>query len=72
MKNAFILFISIVIVSLLLAFMFAFQVRYDEVVVLTTFDKAAPPTEPIRDPATGDDDARRLLIDNPKRVIGLE
>ncbi len=43
MKNSFTLFIGIAIVLLLLAYMFAFQVRYDEVVVLTTFDEATEP-----------------------------
>jgi membrane protease subunit HflC len=46
MKNQLTLLIGIVVVAILLAYMFAFQVRYDEVAVLTTFDKAQ---EPLRD-----------------------
>lgn len=43
MKNKLTLMIGIVLVVILLAYMFTFQVRYDEVAVLTTFDKATPP-----------------------------
>lgn len=37
------LVIGILIAILLAAYMFTFQVRYDEVAVVTTFDKATPP-----------------------------
>lgn len=44
MKNRLTLLVAVIVVIFLLAYMFAFQVRYDEVAVLTTFDKATPPT----------------------------
>lgn len=43
MKNSLTLLIGIVLVAVLLVYMFAFQVRYDEVAVLTTFDRAEAP-----------------------------
>lgn len=43
MKNRFTLLIAVLIVAVLLAYMFFFQVRYDQVAVLTTFSKAEPP-----------------------------
>ena len=39
--NRLTILVGLLIVSVLLAYMFAFQVRYDQVAVLTTFDKAA-------------------------------
>ncbi len=41
LKNRLTLLVGAVIVAVLLAYMFAFQVRYDQVAVLTTFDKAS-------------------------------
>jgi len=41
MKNRVSIFVGLLLVAILLAYMFAFQVRYDQVAVLTTFDKAA-------------------------------
>lgn len=43
MKNRLAILIGIIVVGVLLVYMFAYQVRYDEVAVLTTFDKAEPP-----------------------------
>ena len=40
MKNRLTVFVGLLIGVVLLAYMFAFQVRYDQVAVLTTFDKA--------------------------------
>ncbi|MFM1997206.1 MAG: Modulator of FtsH protease HflC, partial [Planctomycetota bacterium] len=40
MKNSFIMLVGAVLVALLLAHMFLYQVRYDQVAVRTTFDKA--------------------------------
>jgi membrane protease subunit HflC len=40
MKNSFVLLVGLVIVGVLLAHMFLYQVRYDQVAVRTTFDKA--------------------------------
>ena len=40
MKNRFSVFVGVLIVVVLLGYMFAFQVRYDQAAVLTTFDKA--------------------------------
>src|SRR5687768_6368194 len=40
MKNRLTLVIGILVVLVLLAYMFMFQVRYDEVAVRTTFDRA--------------------------------
>jgi len=40
MKNRLTVFIALVIAAALLAYMFTFQVRYDQVAVLTTFDRA--------------------------------
>lgn len=44
MKNQLTLFIGILIVAVLTVYMFAFTVRYDQVAVVTTFDRAEPPT----------------------------
>lgn len=44
MKHPFTFLVAGVIVVILLAYMFCFQVRYDQVAVLTTFDKATPAT----------------------------
>ena len=43
MKNQLALLIGILIVLVLLVYMFAFTVRYDEVAVVTTFDRASMP-----------------------------
>lgn len=43
MKNQLALLIGILIVLVLLVYMFAFTVRYDEVAVVTTFDRASAP-----------------------------
>lgn len=43
MKNRLTFLIGVLVVAVLLVYMFAFQVRYDEVAVVRTFDKAAPP-----------------------------
>ncbi|MCX5662812.1 MAG: SPFH domain-containing protein [Planctomycetota bacterium] len=43
MKNRLTLLVALIVVVFLLSYMFAFQVRYDEVAVLTTFDRATPP-----------------------------
>lgn len=51
MKNQLTLLIGIVLLAVLLSYMFTYQVRYDEVAVLTTFDRAAAPA---RDAATGE------------------
>ena len=40
MKNSFILLVGLLLVGLLLSHMFLYQVRYDQVAVRTTFDKA--------------------------------
>lgn len=40
-KNSFTVLVGLLIVTVLLAYMFAFQVRYDQVAVLTTFDSAS-------------------------------
>lgn len=44
MKNSLTILVAVVVVAFLLAFMFTFQVRYDEVAVLTTFGSAEAPT----------------------------
>lgn len=51
MKNTLTFLIGIVVIAVLLVYMVTFQVKYNEVAVRTTFDKA---TEPARDPATGE------------------
>lgn len=43
MHNRLPLFVGLLIVLAMLSYMFMFQVRYDQVAVLTTFDRAAPP-----------------------------
>jgi len=43
MKNQLTLLVGIAVMLVLLAYMVTFQVRYDEVAVLTTFDSAEPP-----------------------------
>ncbi|MFA9478161.1 protease modulator HflC [Phycisphaerales bacterium AB-hyl4] len=50
MKNQLVLLIGILVFVVLLAYMFTFQVRYDEVAVLATFERTAAPE---RDPETG-------------------
>ena len=40
MKNSFIVLVGVILVALLLSNMFFYQVRYDQVAVRTTFDKA--------------------------------
>jgi regulator of protease activity HflC (stomatin/prohibitin superfamily) len=40
MKNSFTILMGTVIAAALLAYMFLYQVRYDQVAVRTTFDKA--------------------------------
>ncbi len=40
MKNRLTMLVGLLIAAMLLAYMFAFQVRYDQVAVLTTFDRA--------------------------------
>lgn len=40
MKNSFVVLVGLLLVGLLLSHMFFYQVRYDQVAVLTTFDKA--------------------------------
>lgn len=40
MKNSFVVLVGVVLVALLLSNMFLYQVRYDQVAVRTTFDKA--------------------------------
>ena len=40
MKNSFLLLVGIVLVGILLSHMFLYQVRYDQVAIRTTFDKA--------------------------------
>jgi len=40
MKNSFVILVGVALVALLLSNMFFYQVRYDQVAVLTTFDKA--------------------------------
>ena len=40
MKNSFVLLVGLAIVGVLLSHMFLYQVRYDQVAVRTTFDKA--------------------------------
>ena len=42
MRNRFTLLVGIIVAGILLAYMFAFQVRYDEVAVRTTFKEAGP------------------------------
>lgn len=44
MKHPFTFLVAGIIVAILLAYMFCFQVRYDQVAILTTFDKATEPT----------------------------
>ena len=39
MKNRLILMIALIVGALLIAYMFAFQVRYDEVAIKTVFDE---------------------------------
>ncbi|MEX2672310.1 MAG: protease modulator HflC [Phycisphaeraceae bacterium] len=59
MKNQLVLLIGIIVFVVLLAYMFTFQVRYDEVAVLATFEQTEAPErnpetgEIIIDPATG-------------------
>lgn len=50
MKNKLALLVGVAVLAILLVYMFTFQVRYDEVAVLTTFDAAR---EPQLDPETG-------------------
>lgn len=45
MKNTFALFVAILIVGILLAYMFSFRVRYDETAIVTTFGHAAAMTD---------------------------
>ena len=40
MKNRFVFLVALIVAGGLLAFMFTYQVRYDEVAIMTTFDKA--------------------------------
>ena len=40
MKNSFVILLGVLLVALLLSHMFCYQVRYDQVAVRTTFDKA--------------------------------
>ena len=40
MKNSFVVLMGAILVALLLSNMFLYQVRYDQVAVRTTFDKA--------------------------------
>lgn len=40
MKNSFVVLVGVILVALLLSHMFFYQVRYDQVAVRTTFDKA--------------------------------
>jgi len=40
MKNSFTVLVGIVVVAALLSYMFLYQVRYDQVAVRTTFDRA--------------------------------
>ena len=40
MKNSFVILVGVLLVALLLSHMFLYQVRYDQVAVRTTFDKA--------------------------------
>ena len=40
MKNSFVMLVGVLLVALLLSHMFLYQVRYDQVAVRTTFDKA--------------------------------
>ena len=42
MKHRFALFIGLLVALFLVAYMFAYQVRYDQIVVVTTFNKADP------------------------------
>lgn len=44
MKNRLILILGLLIAAILVFYMFAFQVRYDEVAIRTTFGKAVEPT----------------------------
>lgn len=44
MKNSFVLLVGLAIVGVLLSHMFLYQVRYDQVAVRTTFDKADAPS----------------------------
>ena len=50
MKNKLTFLIALAILAVLLSFMFFFQVRYDEVAVLTTFEKADKETSIKTDP----------------------
>lgn len=43
MKNRLTMLVAVLLVVFLVFYMFAFQVRYDEVAVLTTFERATPP-----------------------------
>lgn len=43
MKNRFTVALGVIVALVLLAYMFCFQVRYDEVAVLTYFENATPP-----------------------------
>lgn len=60
MKNRLIFLFAIIVAAVLVAYMFSFQVRYDQVAVLTTWDKAE---EPARD-AQGNIDP-----DNPGSLV---
>lgn len=51
MKNKLALLVGVAVLVILLVYMFTFQVRYDQVAVLTTFDAAQ---EPRLDPDTGE------------------
>jgi modulator of FtsH protease HflC len=42
MKNSFLLLVAVLLVGFLCAYMFLYQVNYDEVAVLATFEKATP------------------------------
>jgi membrane protease subunit HflC len=44
MKNFFAIIVALIVAAILILYMVTFQVRYDQVAVLTTFDKADPQT----------------------------
>jgi membrane protease subunit HflC len=58
MKNALTLTVAVVVVIVLFVYAFIYQVRYDEVAVITTFDKAREP-----DPSVPGD--KGSLVDEP-------
>jgi membrane protease subunit HflC len=60
MRSHFTLLIAIVVVAVLLAYMFAFQVRYDQVAVVQTFGDVEAPTT---------DDAGRIERDDAGNVL---